>query len=111
MADHPLVRHEPAATFAWRDRAAVSAAQVLPDVSDLACRLPERRYVINQCADRDRFAAGFAAALLGGQESLMPPNYTAHVVEGFQVLGFWHAVGASIVFSLVAGLLSSLVQR
>ena len=35
----------------------------------------------------------------------------AHVVEGFQVLGFWHAVGASIVFSLVSWLLSSLVQR
>jgi acyl-CoA synthetase (AMP-forming)/AMP-acid ligase II len=82
MADHPLVRHEPAATFAWRDRTAVSAAQFLGDVSELACRLPERRYVINQCADRYRFAAGFAAALLRGQVSLMPPNYTAHVVEG-----------------------------
>ena len=35
----------------------------------------------------------------------------AHLVAGFQVLGFWHAVGASIVFSLVAWLLSSLVQR
>jgi len=35
----------------------------------------------------------------------------AQLVAGFQVLGFWHAVGASIVFSLVAWLLSSLVQR
>ena len=35
----------------------------------------------------------------------------APLVEGFQVLGFWHAVGASIVFSLLAWLLSSLVQR
>ena len=82
MADLPLVRHEPAATFAWRERTAVSAAQFLADVTDLARRLPERRYVINQCAGRYRFAAGFAAALLRGQVSLMPPNYTAHVVEG-----------------------------
>jgi len=35
----------------------------------------------------------------------------AQVVQGFQVLGFWHAVGASIVFSLVSWVLSSLVQR
>src|SRR3954471_2914800 len=35
----------------------------------------------------------------------------AHLVDGFQVLGFWHAVGPSILFSLVACLLSSLVQR
>ena len=35
----------------------------------------------------------------------------AHLVAGFQVLGFWHAVGASIVFSLISWLLSSLVQR
>jgi putative membrane protein len=35
----------------------------------------------------------------------------AHLVGGFEVFGFWHAVGASIVFSLVAWILSSLVQR
>jgi putative membrane protein len=35
----------------------------------------------------------------------------AHLVHGFEVLGFWHAVGASIVFSLISWLLSSLVQR
>jgi putative membrane protein len=35
----------------------------------------------------------------------------AHLVPGFEVLGFWHAVGASIVFSVVAWLLSALVQK
>ena len=35
----------------------------------------------------------------------------AHLVQGFQVLGFWHAVGASIVFSIVSWLLSAIVQR
>lgn len=34
----------------------------------------------------------------------------AHLVQGFQVLGFWHAVGASIVYSLVSWLLSALVR-
>ena len=33
----------------------------------------------------------------------------AHLVSGFQVAGFWHAVGASIVYSIVSWLLSSLV--
>ena len=35
----------------------------------------------------------------------------AHLVQGFQVLGFWHAVGASSVFSIVSWLLSAIVQR
>ncbi|HUQ76371.1 MAG TPA: phage holin family protein [Burkholderiales bacterium] len=35
----------------------------------------------------------------------------SQLVPGFEVLGFWHAVGASIVFSLISWLLSSLVQR
>lgn len=35
----------------------------------------------------------------------------AHLVQGFQVLGFWHAVGASIVYSVIAWLLSALVLR
>jgi putative membrane protein len=35
----------------------------------------------------------------------------AHLVQGFQVLGFWHAVGASIVYSLVSWLLSSLLLK
>ena len=35
----------------------------------------------------------------------------AQLVTGFEVLGFWHAVGASIVFSLISWLLSALVQR
>ena len=35
----------------------------------------------------------------------------ANLVQGFQVLSFWHAVGASIVYSIIAWLLSSLVQR
>jgi len=81
MAAHPIVRHEPAARFALRGEAPVSAGAFVAYAAELAAKLPERRYVINQCSDRFRFAAGFAAALLRGQVSLMPPNYTSDVIE------------------------------
>ena len=35
----------------------------------------------------------------------------ANLVQGFQVLSFWHAVGASILFSILAWILSAIVQR
>ena len=42
--------------------------------------LPERRYVVNLCTDRYRFAVGFAAALLRGQVSLLPPSEAPDVI-------------------------------
>ena len=77
MADFHLARHDLRATFAYRDGCALSAADFLRDVAALAQALPERRYVINLCADRYRFTVGFAAALLRRQTTLMPPNHTA----------------------------------
>lgn len=35
----------------------------------------------------------------------------AHLVGGFEVSGFWPAVGASIVYSIISWLLSALVLR
>jgi len=81
MADLPLVRHAPDDPFAFRQRQLVRAGEFLAEVSRLADRLPDRRYVINLCTDRFRFAAGFAAALLRGQISLMPPSHTADAIE------------------------------
>lgn len=81
MAEHPLVRHDPAAPFARRGGRTVSAQQFLDAAARLASALPERRYVINLCEDRFRFAVGFAAALLRGQVSLMPPNHAPHTIE------------------------------
>jgi len=80
MAALPLVCHEPAAPFALYQGERVSAARFLGLAADLAARLPEHRYVINQCSDRYRFAAAFAAALLRAQVSLMPPNATPHAI-------------------------------
>jgi acyl-coenzyme A synthetase/AMP-(fatty) acid ligase len=68
------------AVFARRGRVAIGAAAFLADCARLAALLPERSQVLNLCADRYRFAVGFAAALLRGQVSLLPPNHTPDLV-------------------------------
>jgi acyl-coenzyme A synthetase/AMP-(fatty) acid ligase len=78
----PLIRgFAPDGVFAWRDGRAVSVGAFLRDVAQLAARLPERRHVLNLCADRYRFAVGFAAALSRRQASLLPPNETPDMIE------------------------------
>ncbi|MBU1775147.1 MAG: beta-hydroxyacyl-ACP dehydratase, partial [Gammaproteobacteria bacterium] len=81
MAGIPLIRHhDPAGIFAWRGGQLVTVAHFLRDVDQLAASLPARSHILNLCTDRYRFAVGFAAALLRGQTSLLPPNYTADFV-------------------------------
>ena len=53
---------------------AVSGMHLLQDAWALAETLPDRPYVLNLCENRYRFLVGFAAALLRGQISLLPPN-------------------------------------
>ena len=73
----PLIQHQHAQQpVAYPFGAVISAAQFINDVQSLAEQLPERRYVINLCADRYRFAVGLCAALVREQISLLPPNYT-----------------------------------
>ena len=73
----PLIQHRRAEQLvAYRPGTTVSSAQFISDVRSLAAQLPERRFVINLCSDRYRFAVGLCAALLRGQISLLPPNYT-----------------------------------
>lgn len=81
MADLPLVRHDPDSPFTHRRGEIVCAGEFLAEVSRLAATLPDRRYVINLCTDRFRFATGFAAALLRGQISLMPPTHAPDAIE------------------------------
>ena len=82
MAAIPLIQHGKLdSVFAYRGGQPVSVAQFLHDVAHLAQRLPDRAHVLNLCADRYRFAVGFAAALLRKQTSLLPPNYTPSFVE------------------------------
>jgi len=82
MASAPLVRGFGAgAAFAYRKGCRLSIERFLWDVTRLAASLPDRRYLLNLCADRYHFAVGFAAALLRRQVNLLPPNETPDLIE------------------------------
>jgi acyl-coenzyme A synthetase/AMP-(fatty) acid ligase len=77
MADIPLIRNfDAGAVFAYRDRRPVRVDEFLGEVRRLADLLPDRRCVVNLCADRYQFAVGLCAALLRRQVNLLPPNAT-----------------------------------
>ncbi|MEO8078920.1 MAG: AMP-binding protein [Caldimonas sp.] len=68
------------APVARRRGAVFSRRQLVADAAALAERLPDRGEMLNLSLDRYRFAVGFAAALLRGHTSLLPPNHTADTV-------------------------------
>ena len=76
MSDLALIGHQPDAAFAYRHGVLIPAGEFLADVAALASRLPGRRHAINLCTDRYAFAVAFAAALVRGQVTLLPPNQT-----------------------------------
>jgi len=78
MPDLPLIRNfDPGARFAVRAGRAISVEEFLGEARALAEMLPDRRFLVNLCADRYRFAVGLVAALLRRQVSLLPSNATA----------------------------------
>ena len=82
MAAIPLIRCNDAnSVFAYCAGQPVGVSQFLQDVARLVEELPDRSHILNLCTDRYRFMVGFAAALLRGQTSLLPPNYTSSFVE------------------------------
>jgi acyl-coenzyme A synthetase/AMP-(fatty) acid ligase len=82
MADIPLIRNfDAGAVFAYRDRRPIRVEEFLGEVRRLADFLPDRRYVINLCADRYQFSVGFCAALLRRQINLLPPNATPDLLK------------------------------
>ncbi|MEO7116567.1 MAG: CoA ligase, partial [Caldimonas sp.] len=68
------------APFATRAGTMISRRRFLADASALAERLPASGAMLNLSTDRYRFAVGFAAALLRGHTSLLPPNHVAETV-------------------------------
>src|ERR1035437_10145209 len=81
MVNIPLIRaYSDDAVFAYRDRRPIGVAPFLRDVAQLAALLPDRRYILNLCADRYHFVVGFLAALLRRQISLLPPNHTPDLI-------------------------------
>lgn len=78
----PLVSHrDPGAAVACRGGRVITAAEFARDVAALAAQLPRRRYLVNLCADRYRFAVGLGAALLNEQVSLLPPSQTPEMLK------------------------------
>lgn len=69
-----LAPRDLAAPFAWHRGQAISGLRFVADARAMAERLPPQGAVINLCVDRYAFVLAFAAALLRGRTSLLPPN-------------------------------------
>jgi acyl-coenzyme A synthetase/AMP-(fatty) acid ligase len=67
--------------IAWHAGQPISRHQYLADVRELAARLPEAGAMLNLTGDRYRFLVGLGAALVRGQNSLLPPNHTPDMIE------------------------------
>ena len=81
----PLVAHaHPDAIAAYRGGRPVTAGQLLADVHRTAASLPDRRHLLNACADRYNFAVLLCAAIVRGQVSLLPPTTTPNVIESMR---------------------------
>ena len=82
MADIPLIRNfDAGAVFAFRNGRPIRVEEFLGEVRRLADSLPDRRYMVNLCADRYQFAVGLCAALLRRQVNLLPPNATPDLLK------------------------------
>jgi len=68
--------HTAGATVGWRDGRAVAVEQFIAAARALQRRLPVGAHCVNLCQDRLNFALGFAAALIGGNISVLPPSRT-----------------------------------
>jgi acyl-coenzyme A synthetase/AMP-(fatty) acid ligase len=85
MADVAAISHADAAdVIAYRGGQPIPAVRFFADVEWIAKRLPARRFLVNLCVDRYRFAVGFIAALVRGQVSLLPPDLTPGMLRQLQ---------------------------
>jgi len=76
-----LADGDPERIVAWRRDGPVRAHRFLSDVARLAELLPAGGNVLNVCQDRYRFLVGFAAGLVAGKLSLLPPAQTPEAVR------------------------------
>jgi acyl-coenzyme A synthetase/AMP-(fatty) acid ligase len=87
MTDLPLILGaDLAAPLAWVQGRPISRARFLADVERLAAQLPPGAHLLNLSGDRYRFAVGLGAALLRGQDNLLPPNHTPDMIERLRAL-------------------------
>ena len=69
---------------ARRNGKLIARGTFLAEIEELAARLPDRPFVVNFCADRTRFAVGWAAAMLRGQVTLLPSGRDSAAVMAVQ---------------------------
>jgi acyl-coenzyme A synthetase/AMP-(fatty) acid ligase len=81
MALPLLAGHRRDAVFAYQRSGPVNVVAFESAVCGLAARLPQRQYVVNLCEDRYAFMLGFAASLLAGQTTLLPPSRAPQAVR------------------------------
>ena len=74
------------APLAWAHGQPISRRRYLADVARLAEQLPGAGHMLNLSQDRYRFALGLGAALLRGQNNLLPPNHTPDMVARLRAL-------------------------
>jgi acyl-coenzyme A synthetase/AMP-(fatty) acid ligase len=81
----PLIHgYRPAAPLLLGGGRVLSQAAFLGQAARLARMLPPAAQVLNLCESRRAFLLGFAAALLRGQTSLLPPNRAEATVAGIR---------------------------
>ena len=76
-----LAGHSLDSIIAYRKGVAVSTGRFIAQAQVLAADLPSRPTVINLCEDRYSFLLGFAAAMLRGQTTLLPPNRAPQTIR------------------------------
>src|SRR5262245_57504246 len=82
LATLPLISHNsPDAVVAYRAGAPIRTRSFIADVMRVAASLPDRRHVLNACADRYRFTVAFAASLVANKISLLPSTHTPEVIR------------------------------
>jgi acyl-coenzyme A synthetase/AMP-(fatty) acid ligase len=80
-AAFPLIGHRDLdQAIAWRDGSPISAGRFLAEAGQLAALLPANAHLLNLCEDRYRFLVAFAAALIAGRTTLLPPNRTERMM-------------------------------
>lgn len=84
MNSTPLFDGSPTRLFAWHGGREISRGAFLADIEAYAASLPERKYVLNRCADRYLFLVGFAAAIVRGQTTVCPPALTRQFIKHLQ---------------------------
>ena len=67
--------------ISWHDGIPIRSQAFLAHVADCVEKLPDQQHVLNLCTDRYLFLVGFAAALIRGQITLLPPSRAPKVME------------------------------